>query len=242
MINVMIPAGGKSFFFSDLFFPKPLIEIDGKTMIEHVIGNYKGIDDVHFVFAFEKKDCTEFHLDDSVRILTNNQCEVLVLENETQGALCTCLMGIEQIDDDIPLIIANCDQIIDVDYSDVIKKFEDEKRDVGMITFDSIHPRWSYAKMKGNNVVEVAEKRPLSKHAIAGFFYYHMGGHFIEAAKEAIIKDNSYNGRFYISATVNELLLKNKSVGYYEIERNRYHSFYSPEKIKEYEISLGVVR
>ena len=110
--------------------------------------------------------------------------------------------------------------------------------DAGVITFPNIHPRWSYARCMGDEVLEVAEKRPLSKDAIAGFYYFKKGSDFVEAAKNALFKQNHLEGKYYISAAVNELILLGKKVGRFEIEKEQYKSFYSPAKIKEYEDSL----
>lgn len=239
MINILIPAMGKSTFFEDSFFPKPLIEIRGKTMLEMVIENFSDVDHKKYIFVFGDKDCNEFHLDSSAKILSPLSVAIK-LRNQTKGALCTCLMAIDYIDNDTPLIIANGDQIIDVDYKAVIRHFEDEKADAGVITFPNIHPRWSYAKKQGNVVVEVAEKRPLSKDAIAGFYYYKKGSDFVNGAKKAISKNNSLNGNFYISASINEMILLGKKIAFYDIPKDKYHSFYSPEKIKEYEEGVFV--
>ena len=138
----------------------------------------------------------------------------------------------------MPLIIANSDQIITVNYRDVISWFDKANVDAGIITFPSIHPRWSYARKKGDEIVEVAEKRPLSKDAIAGFYYFRKGCDFIMAAKKALIKRNHLDGRYYISSSINELILSGKKVGYFDIEKEQYKSFYSPAKVKEYEESL----
>lgn len=236
MKRILIPSMGKSLFFADSYFPKPMIEINGKTMLEHIIEDYKSIEDKRFIFVFSEEDCRRFHLDDSTRILTNNNVDILMLKNETQGALCTCLMAVEYIQDADPLIIANCDQVISEDYSKIIDSFEASGDDAGVIVFDSIHPRWSYIKADGDEVVETAEKRPLSKNAIAGFYYFKKGNDFVESAKQVIRKDNRLEGRFYISAAMNEMILYGKKVGYYRISKNDYHSFYSPEKVREFEM------
>ena len=107
MINILIPAMGDSLFFKDNFYPKPMIEILGKTMLEKVIDNYKDINDKRYIFIFSQKECNKFHLDDSARILAKPKVEILILENMTEGALCSYLMAIELINNDEPLIIAN---------------------------------------------------------------------------------------------------------------------------------------
>lgn len=235
MINILIPTMGDSLFFKDNFYPKPMIEILGKTMLEKVVDNYKDINDRRYIFIFSQKECNKFYLDDSARILAKPKVETLILENMTEGALCSCLMAIKLINNDEPLIIANCDQIIDITYTEVLEKFNKNKVDIGVITFESVHPRWSYIKVERDEVIEVAEKRPLSKQAIAGFYYFKRGKDFIEAAKKVIIKDEKYSNKFYISSTINQAILLGKKIGYFSIEKEKYHSFYSPHKIKEYE-------
>lgn len=234
MINILLPAMGTSAFFKDAYFPKPLTEINGRTMLEMVIENYENLEPKNYILIFRDEDCKKFHLDASIKILTPVS-RVIKLHSQTAGALCTCLMAIDYINDDTPLIIANSDQIIDVDYRKVINHFGEIGADAGVIIFPNIHPRWSYARLSGNEVVEVAEKKPLSRHAIAGFYYYKHGKYFIEAAKKALLKQSNLNGKYYISASMNELILMGKKIGYYGIDKEQYKSFYSPAKIKEYE-------
>lgn len=143
----------------------------------------------------------------------------VIIRNQTAGALCTCLMAVEYINNNASLIIANSDQIIEVDYTKVIDYFIKINADAGVITFPSIHPRWSYARKSGNDVIEVAEKRPLSKDAIAGFYYFKQGSDFVQAAKKALIKQNNLDGKYYISSSINELILKGKKIGYYDIAK-----------------------
>lgn len=234
MINVLLPAMGTSAFFKDAYFPKPLTEINGKTMLELVVDNYSNLEPKNYIFVFSDDDCKKFHIDSSVKMLTPSN-RVIKLSHQTAGALCTCLMAVEYINDDTPLIITNSDQIIEADYRKVIEHFDEIGADAGVITFPNIHPRWSYARKNGDEVVEVAEKRPISKDAIAGFYYFKRGSDFIQSAKNALMKQNNLDGKYYISASINELILLGKKVGFYDIEKEQYHSFYSPAKIEEYE-------
>ena len=142
MINVLLPAMGTSAFFKEAYFPKPLTDINGKTMIELVVDDYRNLTPKNYIFVFLDEDCKKFHLDSSVKILFPAS-QVIKLSNQTAGALCTCLMAVEYINDDTPLIIANSDQIIDVDYREVIGHFDRLDADAGVITFPNIHPRWS---------------------------------------------------------------------------------------------------
>ena len=237
MINILIPLAGKNQFFNEAEYPypKPLIEINNKTMIEHVINNFNAIEgEKQFVFVVNSEDCKKYHLDNILNLLIGDSCKIIKLDNETKGAACSAMMAIEYINNDLPLIIANADQLFDDNLQDIIADFKGV--DAGVITFKSIHPRWSYVRINSDyNIVETAEKRPLSKHVIAGFFYFAKGSDFINSAMNMIQKDVSVNDLYYISPTLNEMVLKNKKLLISEVDGAKYHTFYSPKKIQEYE-------
>lgn len=240
MINVLIPACGKSKFYEDCYYPQNVTEINGRTMIEHVVRNYLCLEGVKYTFCFFRDECNKFHTDKIVSILTNRNCNIVKQENVTAGALCTALLAVDYINSDEELIIANSDQIIDEDISKVVSDFRSRSIDCGVISFNSVHPRWSYIRINDcGEVIETAEKHPLSNHAIAGFYYFAHGSEFIEAAMKVIRKRETYNERFFISASINEIILENKKVSFYEIDSSEYHSFYSPDKIAEYQKRSG---
>lgn len=237
MVNILIPLAGKNQFFneSEYPYPKPLIEINDKTIIEHIINNFDTIKkDKQFIFIVNNDDCKKYHLDNVLNLLTNQTCKIIKVDNETRGAACSAMMAIEYIDNDIPLIIANADQILDENLDDIVSSFENV--DGGVVSFDSVHPRWSYVKLDEKNyIVETAEKRPLSKHAIAGFYYFNRGKDFISSAMNMIKKDANVNGLYYIAPTLNEMILENKKLIIKKIDNKKYHTFYTPQKIQEYE-------
>ena len=237
-MKVLIPIAGKSSFFDDKNSPfsKPLVEIKGKSMIQHVIENLSSInDDFEFIFIVNSEDCKKFYLHNILRLLSE-KCSVVKVNEETKGALCSILLGIKHINSKEELIICNGDQIIDCDFNEVLSSFRKKESDVGLITFNSVHPRWSYIKYDDDkNVVETAEKRPLSKHAIAGFYYFRQGLDFIKGAMKSIQKGSDINGMYYIAPSINQLILKNKKITAFEIVSEKYQSFYSPQKIREYE-------
>jgi len=234
MINIIIPSCGKSEFFKESYYPKTMIEINGKPMIQYVMENYDSLENKRYIFLFLQYECDKFHTDNAVKLMAENS-KVICLKDITGGALCTALMAIDYIDNDDPLIIGNNDQIIDQNIKEVLQYFDKKNADCGVISFDSIHPRWSYLRLEDENVVETAEKRPISHFAIAGFYYFKHGREFIEAAKKVIKKGSSFDGIYYLSASINEMILMNKKVCYFPLEKEKYHSFYSPEMIQAYE-------
>lgn len=238
MINILIPMGGKSDFFDshEYVYPRSLIEISGKTMIQRIIENYSEFDNKHFIFVTNQADCETYHLDSILRLLTDSKCDIVKLSGQTKGAACSTLMAIELINNETSLIIANGDQVIEAPLAKIEKQFQVEALDAAVVTFESIHPKWSFIRAdKSNRVIEAAEKRPLSKNAIAGFYYFRKGQDFVSAAMQSIAKDAHVNDIFYIAPVLNELVLAGKQIGYHAIDASAYHSFYSPAKIAEYE-------
>lgn len=238
-MRYLIPIASRDELFprKEFHFPKPLIEINNVPMIEHVIASIRMHDvNPEFIFVVNRQDCIEFSLDKVLEFSAGPSCVVVQLEKPTAGALCSCLMAVDYINDDQPLVVMNGDQVIDTNIDEVITYFQNKSAGAGVLTFESVHPRWSYVKTDRNgDVLETAEKRVLSRRAIAGFYYYSRGQSFVAAAKRVILNNQSLNGVFYISPTINQMILMGEMVAYHDIGENCYHSFYSPQRIEYYQ-------
>ena len=239
-ITVIVPLAGSSFFFkeNELVFPKILTEICGVTMLERFISNLAQINP-RFVFVLKKEQIKKYVLDEAIKILAPNST-ILALEDETQGMALSALYAIDFLEGEI--IICNLDQIINANLNKIIKSFR--KFDAGVITFESLHPRYSFVISDENNLLlQAFEKKPVSKRAIAGFYYFKRGSDFVQACESMVAKDNHIDGKFYIAPCLNEMILKNLKILAYEIEPFQYHTFYSPAKIAEFEaIFLPLLR
>lgn len=241
-LNILVPLCGKTLFFdtAEYPFPKPLVEINGQPMIQWVVDNLNGIrQEKNFIFIIKTNENEQFYIENTLKLLTNNACEIVKISHDTLGAPCTCLMAIDHINNDMPLVISNSDQIMDADLSQIVTHFLDRDLDAGVVCFDSVHPKWSYVRLdERENVIETAEKRPLSRFAIAGFYFFKHGKDFVRAAFRSIKKGVQVNGVYFISPALNELILENKGIGVFKISNSQYHSFYSPQKIEEFEKNL----
>jgi NDP-sugar pyrophosphorylase family protein len=238
-MKILVPMIVPDPFFppEDYHFPKPLIEVAGEPMINRVVTPLlRHFPEAEFIFMTRADDCRRFDLDGALRQIAPQRATIIEVQGETRGAVCTCLLAIERLDEDDELIIVNSDQIIDADLGAAVATFRQRRYDAGLITFDAVHPRWSYARVGGDDcVMETAEKRIISRDAIAGFYYYARGRLFIEAATDLIRHGAHLNGAYYIAPTMNEVILRGGRVGRVAIASEAYHSFYSPAKVQEYE-------
>jgi NDP-sugar pyrophosphorylase family protein len=245
-MNILIPIAGEDKFFQseEYFFPKPLVEVAGTPMIELCVGKLMAqFPAAHFIFVVQAEHCRRYSLDGMLRILTEGRCTIVPLDRATRGALCSALMAIDHISLEEPLAIANGDQIVDSDLAGLIADADARQQDAAVITFESLHPRWSFVRLTETALVcEAAEKRVISRNAIAGFYYYRTGKLFLNAALQALGSDSSVGGAYYISQTLNRLILDGCNIGAATIPAGNYHSFYSPQKVQEYERHLQSVR
>lgn len=236
-MNIIIPMASKSSHFpeSEFHFPKPLIEIASKTIIEHVVTNLSfQTSETRFIFVVSAEDCRKFYLHNTIELITDGRAIVLVIDREAKGSACSALMAIEHVQPDKPLLIANSDQIFDESVESLIHPFS--SADAGVVTFDSVHPRWSYVRLDNNGfVVEAAEKKPISRNAIAGLYYFSRGSDFVDSAMQMIRKDVNIEGRYYIAPTLNQMVLAGKKIVTRQVSTERYHTLYTPQKIREYE-------
>jgi len=237
MLKIIIPLAGSSELYlnAGFHYPKPLVESKGKTMIEWVIENPSKHKAPHqFIFIIKKDDALKYHLDNTLKLLSPN-CDVVILKKNTQGSLCSVLMSIDLIDFNDELLVLNGDQVIDIDFNSIYEYWIEKKVDAGIVTFESVHPRWSYARIENNLVVETAEKNPISNKSIAGYYYFKNTKHFLDAAFEVIINDVKFEDNYFISPVINQYILKNMKVVSFHIEKKLYHSFYSPQMLLEFE-------
>lgn len=237
-MNILIPmTGNNKLDGNEYIYPKPLIELNGKTMIERSLEFYQRSTKVSRIIAIVlAEEAREFGIDLVLRRLVGeNVLRQIEIDKSTQGALCTSLLAIESIDNDEPLIVSNYDQIIEANLDDVISSFEKRGSDFGVISFDSVHPKWSFVRLdESGQITEAAEKRAISRHAIAGFYYFRKGSDFVEAAKRAIASGATHAGKYFISSALNQLILKGLRGDAYSISAGSYTNFYDASSIKSY--------
>ncbi len=239
MINIVIPMAGISPLADELGYPypSPLVEIHSKPLIQHVINNLSEIgDDITITAILREDDCKRFHLDSTIRLLTDGSANIVKLQRDTAGALCSVLMAIEFFANDSPLIIANSDQVYDEGVlASMLEKIRAIDPDAACPTFESVHPRWSYLQIENARVVEAIEKKPVSRNAVAGLYYFKTGKQFAHFAMRSILNGRETDGRYFTSAVLNEYILDGLAIIPIGIDDNSYHSLFTAQRVVEFE-------
>jgi HAD superfamily hydrolase (TIGR01509 family) len=205
-LNVLIPMAGAGSRFQNAgyTFPKPLIAVDGKPMIQLVVENLKI--DANYIFVVQKAHRKIYNLDTLLNLITPN-CRIIEVDSITEGAACTALLAKEFINNDNPLFFANSDQYVEWNSNEFFYKMNENDADGGIPVFESSHPKWSFAKLDDLGFIsEVQEKNPISNLATVGFYYWKKGKDFVKYAEEMINQNIRVNNEFYVCPVYNNAI------------------------------------
>jgi len=171
-------GAGSRFEAAGYTFPKPLIEVRGKPMIQVVVENLNI--DARYIYIVQKSHYEKYNLDYLLRLVTP-RCEIVQIEGVTEGAACTTLLAKEFIDNGDALVIANSDQFVEWNSGETLYSFMADGIDGGIVTFHATHPKWSFAKIDEDGIVtEVAEKKPISDIATVGIYFWKKGSDYVK--------------------------------------------------------------
>ena len=217
-MNVLIPmaGAGSRFASAGYTFPKPLIEVNGKPMIQVVVENLNI--EANYTFIVQKEHYEKYNLNYLLNLIAPN-CNIVQVDGLTEGAACTTLLAKEFIDNDCPLVMANSDQFVEWNSNECLYAFNADGVDGGIITFKSTHPKWSYARIGEDGFVsEVAEKKPISDNATVGIYFWKKGSDYVKYAEQMIEKNIRTNGEFYVCPVFNEAIGDGKKVRVKDID------------------------
>jgi dTDP-glucose pyrophosphorylase len=229
--NILIPmaGGGSRFLNAGYKDPKPLIDVEGKPMIQRVVENI-GIPG-NYIFIVQAEHYKSYNLQNALTSLVPG-CKIIQVDGVTDGAARTALLATKYIDNSRPLVIANSDQLLNWDSSEFISQLLDINSDGNMALFLANENKWSYAKIKNNRIVEVAEKLVISNNASTGVYGWAKGSDYVKYAKQMIKKNIKINNEFYICPVYNEAIQDNKII--LPMFVNKMHGLGTPEDLKAF--------
>ena len=231
-LNVLIPMAGAGSRFEQAgyTFPKPLIDVKGRPMIQVVTDNLNI--KANYIYVVQKEHREKYNLDTLLNLITPG-CKIVETEGVTEGAACTALLAKEYIDNNNPLFFANSDQFVEWDSNEFLYKMNETNADGGIVTFKATHPKWSFAKVNEEGLVtEVAEKNPISDLATVGYYYWKHGSDFVKYAEEMINENIRVNNEFYVCPVFNQAIKDSRKIRTYNIEKM--WGLGTPEDLKYY--------
>ena len=240
LLQIVMPMMDKAVGFAErgYAYPKPLIEISGRPMIEVVVQNLRPAHACRFIFVCRREHLTQFYLGDTLQLIAPG-CVVISSEGETGGALCSALLARDHLDPEDELLIANSDQFIASGVTDFHAVCARSEMDGHILTFRSTHPRWSFVrKSPADEVLEVAEKRPISDEATVGLYYFRKAKSFFSGAEAVLLKGLRTKEQFYVSSVYNELILQGRRIGCHRLPDGAVYKLGATENVVEFQKDL----
>ena len=241
-MQIIIPMAGTGQRFLDAGHSssKPLIEVDGKPIIEHVIDLFPN--ESNFIFICNKE---HLRLSDMRKILENlaPSCRILPIDSHKKGPVYTVLQALNYIDDKDEAIVNYCDFSKYWNYSDFLKHTHVRNADGAISAYKGFHPHMlgstQYAFIRDDKqwLTEIREKRPftsnrMEEYASDGTYYFKRGSYIKKYFKMLMEKDININGEYYISMAYNLLKSDGLKVSIYEIQHML--QWGTPEDLEEY--------
>lgn len=234
-MNILVLGAG-NLVRTDNGYPAFLNEIDdGATVLERIYESVRSLSYERLVFAFHQADVRRYRLDSVVRCL-EPRAEVIEVAGATKGAACTALMAVDKLQPEQELLLISANEIVEVDLEGVLQRFRQQALDAGVLTFRSVHPRYSYVALDGAGMVcRAAQCNPISQHATTGLFWFARAADFVSGAQNIIRKNVEHEGQYYIAPVLNELILQGLRVGRQGIEARTYRPLKTAKQMAVFE-------
>lgn len=237
MLNIVIPMAGAGSRFAQAGYskPKPFIDVNGKPMIVRVLENLYYPNARYMLIARQE------HIQAEIALVKQIEQEFnaifIPIDKLTEGTACTVLYARKHINNQQPLMIANSDQIVDMQIADFIDDCRSRNLDGSILTFTDPKrdPKWSFARLNTEKmVVEVQEKKAISEYATVGIYYYSQGSDFVNASIDMFIERDRVNNEYYTCPTYNYAIKNGRRIGIFNIQQSAMHGIGTPEDLNFY--------
>lgn len=236
-LDIVIPMAGHGSRFTKAGFslPKPLIDVNGKPMIQRVIENLTPHVPHRFIFLVLAEHVRQHSLHEKLTSWAGPQTVVVPIDRVTEGAACTVLLAERFLSPERDLVIANSDQLVDSDFTRFVIESRQKEVDGNIMVFEDQDEKWSFARLNEQGwVSQVAEKKRISNLATVGIYYFQRGSAFISGAHQMMEKNLRVNGEFYVCPVYNELIRAGARIAVWMIDKTTMHGVGTPEDLALY--------
>ena len=216
--NLLIPMVGKGQRFRDEGFtlPKQLVEVGHKQMIDWSLSCIK-TDECNVIFVIRKDTVDNNQMDEVLRQKFGEDIDIVIVDRETEGTVCSCLYAEDYIDNNFPLVISTLDMYFEPHFNpaDI-----DDDVDGAVLTFYADNPAYSYSELGRDGYVKrTAEKEVISNHSHVGLYYFTRGKDFVRLASEMIKRNIRVKNEFYIAPLYNLFIEEGMKIGIHPIKQ-----------------------
>ena len=251
-MQIIIPMSGfgERFRRRGYAVPKPMIPVEGRPIISHVVDMFPGETD--FVFICNRDHLAErsFRMAETLRRIAP-KCKIVAIDPHRLGPVHAVLQAREHIAKDKPVVVNYCDFTCYWDFAD-FKRFVEETGSDGCVpAYRGFHPHslgsTFYAYMRHENLwmQDIQEKKPFSdmpqnEFASSGTYYFRSGALCLDTLERQVAAGLNVNGEYYVSLAYKILAQQGKAVSIYELQH--FMQWGTPDDLAEYNTWSGVFR
>lgn len=248
--QLVIPMSGfgERFRRAGYVVPKPLIPVDGKPIIKHVVNMYPGIEDVVFICNQEHLNNPEYQMEEILRAACPSG-RIVGIAPHKLGPVYAVSQAFGMLRRDAPVIVNYCDFSCSWDWEGFRRFAVDADCDGAVMCYTGFHPHmlhstnYAYVRVgECNRVIQIQEKQPFTQFpmrefASSGAYYFKNAGLMREAFEETLHRsDLLLNGEYYVSLAYRPLLEKDKDIRVFTLDT--FCQWGTPEDLREYECHM----
>ena len=243
-MQIVIPMSGLGERFRKVGYlvPKPLIEIDGKTIIQHVVEMFPGAEDITFICNQDHLNDAKFRMSEILEEIAP-ECKIISIEPHNLGPVHAVLEAIDGLDLEKPTIVNYADFTCDWNYIDFCNTMQDKECDGAIPCYRGFHPHtlWSnyyaYVQEKEMHALDIQEKKPFTESprnefASSGTYYFKNANLMKQYFERCVLENLSVGGEYYVSMVYKPMIQDGLNIHVYELKH--FMQWGTPSDLEEY--------
>ncbi len=244
-MQIIVPMSGfgERFRRAGYQVPKPLIVVDGKPIIAHVIDMFPGETDFLFICNQDHLNTPEYAMAEQIAKYCPTG-RIVGIAPHKLGPANAVLQAVGHIDLDKPTIVNYCDFTCIWNYADFVDVVAASGCDGAIPCYTGFHPHmlgsitYAYVRTDGVRITAIQEKQsytdhPMGEFCSSGTYYYASAAMMLDAFRRCIGHDDlSYNGEYFASLAYRPLLADGRHILVYEL--NHFMQWGTPQDLEEY--------
>ncbi len=230
-MKIIIPLAGEGYRFIKAGFKdiKPLIDIDGKPMIQRVVEMFPKRSE--FIFICNKNHLKDTPLKKNLKDIAPKG-KIVGIDPHKLGPVHSLMEAFEHIDDTKEVFVNYVDLINRWDFEHFMKIVRQGKYDGALPAFRNFHPAslgdtfYAYMRINDRNeLLEIREKASftdnrMDEFASAGGYYFSRGEYLKKYCTELVEHNLNTSGEFYMSIPYNLCVRDGHRVLVYELPQH----------------------
>ena len=251
-MQIVIPMSGfgERFRAAGYSIPKPLILVEGRPIIAHVIEMFPGETDFTFVCNQDHIDNDEYKLQETLSELCPTG-KVVGISPHKLGPIHAVQQALHLLQKDEPVVVNYCDFTCYWVWSDFKKFVEDTESDGAVPAYRGFHPHslgetnYAYMKEQDGWVTDIQEKKPftsdrMSEFASSGTYYFKSARLMEDCFDYVLSEDLNIGGEYYCSLAYKYMFRRSMAVSVYPLQH--FMQWGTPEDLHEYNVWSATFR